>query len=142
MKLGQVPLAQPGNLGMGQPRYLGQENMLSVQVNRDGIAEPGVDVEVIMSDGSLETGVTNEVGAYNLGYGPDAFGLATVLITPPEGVEDMGEDTAQGVDLSGGSASVAFEMHSVAPAASPDATKGLVAGIATMVLLTIFGASI
>ncbi len=142
MRLGQVPLAQPGNLGMGQPRYLGQENMLSVQVKRDGIAEPGVDVEVIMADGSLEMGVTDEAGAYNLSYGPDAFGLATVQIMPPDGVEDMGEDTAQGVDLSGGSASVAFEMHSIAPGAAPDETKGLVTGIATVVLLTIFGASL
>ena len=142
MKLGQVPLAQLRNLGVVRAKRLGLAGQLIVQVNRDGVAAPGVDVEVILANGSLEMGVTDEAGAYELTYRTDAYGLAAVLITPPDGVEDMGEDTAQGVDLSGGAASVAFEMHSIAPGAAPDETKGLVAGIATVVLLTIFGASL
>lgn len=136
MKLGQVPLAQPG-----ARRRLGQENMLSVQVNRDGVAAPGIPVEVMLADGSMEEGATDPSGAYNLTYGPDWFGMATVRITPPADVEDMGEMNAQGVDLQGGPVDAVFEMHSVAPPPE-DTTKGLVAGLATVVLLTIFGASV
>jgi len=36
---------------------------------------------------------------------------------------------------------VTFEMHTRAPVTLLDETKGVVAGIATVVLLTIFGAS-
>ncbi len=142
MRLGQIPLAQPGNRILEQRRHLGQADVLTVQVKRDGIAAPGVAVEVMLADGSRDEGVTDEGGTYAVSYGSEAFGMATVLITPPADVQDMGEDTAQGVDLAGGTADVLFEMHSIAPVATMDETKGLVAGIATVVLLTIFGASL
>ncbi len=136
MRLGQIPLAQP------RRSHLGQADVLTVQVNRDGTPAPGVAVEVMLANGSKDEGVTDATGAYALSYGSDAFGMATVLITPPADVQDMGEDTAQGVELAGGAADVLFEMQSVAPVAAVDETKGLVVGIATVVLLTIFGASL
>ncbi len=142
MRLGQIPLAQPGNRILGQHKSLGLAGSLTVQVNRDGVAAPGVAVEVILANGSRDEAVTDESGTYTMTYRTDAYGIATVLITPPADVQDMGEDTAQGVDLAGGTADVLFEMHSIAPVATMDETKGLVAGIATVVLLTIFGASL
>ncbi len=143
MKLGQIPLAQPGRPALKQGRRsLGQENMLSVQVNRDGVAAPAIPVEVMLADGSMHGGFTDPSGVYNRTYAPDLFGMATIRITPPADVEDMGEMNAQGVDLQGGPVDAIFEMHSVAPPPAEDTTKGLVAGLATVVLLTIFGASV
>ena len=143
MNLGPVTLARPGARPAARSgRRLGQENLLSVQVNRDGVAAPSVAVEVMLADGSMEEGLTDPSGAFNLTYGPDWFGMATIRITPPDGVEDMGEANVQAVDLQGGPQEVLFEMHSVSPGAAPAQTKGIVAGIATVVLLTLFGASV
>ncbi len=137
MRLGQVPLVQPGV--RRQPRYLGQmEDVLSVQVLRDGLAAPGIPVSVTLSEGS-HIGETDAAGLYAAPYvGGD---MATVRITPPVDVVDMGEYAAQTVDLQGGPEEVVFEMHTAAPPDLIEETKGTVAAIATVVLLTLFGAS-
>lgn len=137
MKLGPVTLAQPGARMSGRRVQLGQENMLTVQVNRDGVAAAGVPVEVVFQDDSMESGVTDPSGAFNYTYGPEAYGQTAIQITPPDDVRQMDDVGFQLADLQGGPVDVVFEMHSLKEA--PKASRDIVAALATTALMVFLG---
>lgn len=134
MRLGEIPLAQPRHLGQGA-----DEGTLAILVKRDGIATPGIPVEVIFSDGSVAEGVTDAAGEHSILYGFDRLGTAVIRITSPSDVYPVDDIN---IDLQGGLREAVFLMHTIAPPGVEDRTRSIVAGLATVALLTMFGASV
>jgi hypothetical protein len=137
MKLGPVTLAQPGARMGGRRVQLGQENMLTVQVNRDGVAAPGVPVQIVFQDDSMEEGVTDPSGAFNFTYGPELYGQTAIQITPPAGVREMEDAGFQLADLQGGPVDVLFEMLSTKEA--PKKSRDIVTALAATAILVFVG---
>jgi hypothetical protein len=77
--------------------------------------------------------VTDDKGKFAVVVTPAQKGQAVVRITPPEGVEDIGEGSAQGVDLTGAAAQVQFDLVGVS-AGSPLAGIGVVGGLYALAL--------
>lgn len=137
--LGPVALAQSRPVSLGsRPAYrMGQASLLSVRVLRDGVAAAGVPVEVMLMNRTEEL-VTGSEGMVEVGYGPENYGMATIRISPPSGVRDMGEGTVQTVELNGApSTEVVFKMMSLEEELSR--SKNAVVALATSALLVLVG---
>jgi hypothetical protein len=108
-----------------QRRFIGQapapsaNDILNVLVQTDGAPTEGVAVEVMLQNGDTKTGVTDSAGAFALPYTAAQRGQAVVRITPPEGVEDIGEASVQGADLKGGPIAAQFALVSAPSEGSP-----------------------
>jgi hypothetical protein len=140
MKLNAVRIASPG--GVRLAAHLGQtKSLLAVTVTIDGGPAAGVPVEVLFADGSSAEGLTDpSSGMFQAEYGPSQYGPAVVRITPPPGVEDLGEDTAQGAELTKDPANLSFVMTS-SPSGGNGKTKELLTVAATLGVLMVAGLS-
>jgi hypothetical protein len=100
-------------------RFIGQAappvstDILTALILKDGSPLSGVPVEVMFQSGDGANGVTDALGKFSTPYNMVQTGQAVVRITPPEGVEDIGEGAAQGADLQKGSVSVQFNLIGV-----------------------------
>lgn len=123
-----------------QRRFVGQAvppaDILMVSVRKDGAPLAGVSVEVMFMSGDGANGVTDSAGKFSTPYNAVQKGQAVVRITPPEGVEDLGEGTAQGADLQKGPVAVQFDLVGVSADTSP--LVGL--GIASILYGLVLGA--
>lgn len=90
-------------------------DVLVVSVIKDASPLAGVAVEVMLMSGDIKTGMTDAAGLFSLPYTAAQKGQTLVRIVPPEGIEDIGEEAAQSVELKGGPASVQFSLVGVAP---------------------------
>lgn len=95
-------------------RFIGQAqaqtDIVTILVYKDGKALSSVPIDVVFQNGDSKTGITDAGGTFVTSYTPAQKGQAVVRITPPEGVQDPGEGTAQGIDLKGGPAEVKFQL--------------------------------
>jgi hypothetical protein len=107
--IGQLPSGTP-TASAPAPK-----DILAVSVTKDDAPLAGVPVEVMLASGDTKTGVTDGSGLFALTYTAAQKGQTVVRILPPDGVEDIGEDSAKGVELKGGPASVQFALVGVAP---------------------------
>lgn len=89
---------------------------LTALVLKDGAPLAGVAVEVMFQSGESANGVTDGAGKFVAPVTAAQKGQTVVRITPPEGVEDIGEGSAQGVNLTGASAQVQFDLVGVSVA--------------------------
>lgn len=113
---------------IGQP-FVG---ILTVLVQKDGIPVSGVPIEVMFANGEASNGVTDNGGSLAVSYTSAQKGQAIVRIMPPEGVEDIGEGSAQGVDLKGGPAEAKFDLVGIG--GSPFVGIGIVGVLYSLVL--------
>lgn len=95
--------------------YMGQAapvapDILTVVVRKDKSPLAGVAAEVMFQNGDSKTVTTDAGGTVVVPYTSVQRGQAVIRITPPGGVEDLGEGTAQGIDLKGGPAEVSFAL--------------------------------
>lgn len=107
-------------------------DVLAVSVTRDGSPLAGIALEVMFMNGDTKLGVTDAAGLLSQPYTTAQRGQAVIRITPPEGVEDIGEGSAQGADLKGGPVAVQFLLVGVAP--SPLIGLGIAGAIYGLVL--------
>lgn len=122
---------QPANSNARRP-LMGLNDLpkLNVSVRKDGQPLAGAEFEVMFADGSTKKGATDINGIATVEYTSSQIGQAVVLLTPPDGVQDLGEDNAQGVNLQGGEAkAVAFELTSAPSSGNPVIGLGIVAAI-------------
>lgn len=101
---------------MGQPAAPTPPPTLTALVLKDGSPLAGVAVDVMFQSGEAAKGVTDGTGKFVTPVTAAQKGQAVVRITPPEGVEDIGEGSAQGVNLTGASAQVQFDLVGVSMA--------------------------
>ncbi len=145
VNLGPIALAQPRTMNLGAPRAyrMGQEEVsmdaLTVRVLRDGVGAPGVSAEVMLMD-RTEDVVTGPDGSVAVPYGAASYGMATVRITTPDDVRDMGEANVQSIDLPGGPAELVFEMLSIEEA--PTKGRDAAVALAAAALLVLIGTSL
>lgn len=101
--------------------FIGQaaSDVLTALVQKDGVPVEGVAVEVMLQNGDTKTGVTDSAGKFALPYTAAQRGQAVARITPPEGVEDIGEAVAQGADLQGGPVALQFDLVSAPSEGAP-----------------------
>lgn len=120
-----------------QRRFVGQAvppaDILTVSVLKDGVPLAGVAVEVMFMSGDGTNGVTDSAGKFSTPYNAVQRGQAVVRITPPEGVEDIGEGTAQGADLQKGSVAIQFNLVGVSEG-SPIVGIGIAGALYGLVL--------
>jgi hypothetical protein len=86
---------------------------LTTLVLKDGAPLAGVAVEVMFQSGESAKGVTDGTGKFVTPVAAAQKGQTVVRITPPEGVQDIGEGAAQGVNLVGAPAQVQFDLVGV-----------------------------
>lgn len=120
--------------------YMGQAapvapDVLTVVVRKDSLPLSGVPVEVMFQSGDSKTMTTDAGGTIVLPYTAAQKGQTVVRITSPGGVADLGEGSAQGVDLKGGPAEVAFAL--VGMGGSPLIGIGIAGAIYGLVLAVI-----
>jgi len=120
--------------------YMGQAapvapDILTVVVRKDKSPLAGVPVEVMFQNGDSKTMTTDAGGTIVLQYTAAQKGQTVVRITPPGGAEDLGENSAQGVNLKGGAAEVAFDL--VGAGGSPLVGLGIAGAIYGLVLAAI-----
>lgn len=120
-------------MGQGGTPSPASTDVLTVTVRKDGSPLAGVPVEVMLASGDTKNGVTDPLGKFLVPYTGAQKGQTIVRITTPENVEDLGEGTAQGVDLKGGPAAVAFELVGIAP--SPYLGLGVAGALYGLVLV-------
>jgi hypothetical protein len=116
--------------------FIGQAapaDIVTVIVYKDGQALAGVPVEIMFQNGESKTGTTDAGGTFVSSYTQAQRGQGTVRIAPPEGVEDLGEGTAQGIGLTGGPAEVKFQTVGVG-GASPLVGIGVAGALYALVL--------
>lgn len=120
--------------------YIGQQTQtpptptLTTLVVKDGGPLAGVAVEVMFQNGDSPKGVTDAMGKFVVPFTPVQQGQTVVRITPPEGVEDIGEGAAQGINLTGPSASqVKFDLVGVSQG-SPIVGIGIAGALYGLVL--------
>ena len=118
--------------------YIGQAQTpppatLTALVLKDGAPLAGVPVEIMFQNGDAPKGVTDDKGKFAVVVTPAQKGQTVVRITPPEGVEDIGEGAAQGIDLTGAAAQVQFDLVGVSTG-SPLAGIGVAGGLYALAL--------
>lgn len=95
-------------------RFMGQApaspDILTVLVFKDGQAIGNVPLEIMFQNGESKAGSTDAGGTFVTTYTQAQRGQATIRITPPGNVEDLGEGSAQGVQLAGGPSEVKFQL--------------------------------
>ena len=123
-------------MGQGQtpPQPFGT---LVVHVQKDGKPFAGAEIEIMLMNGESKKGTTTAEGIFPLPYSQAQQGQAVVRITPPADVQDLGEGSAQGVDLKGGTSDVKFELVGTGGAAygpSPVLGLGVAGGLYALAL--------
>lgn len=118
-------------------RHLGQQTpppaTLTALVLKDGAPLAGVPVEIMFQNGDAPKGTTDAQGKFTVPVAPTQKGQTVVRITPPEGVEDIGEGAAQGVNLTGAPAQVQFDLVGVSQG-SPVVGLGVAGGLYALAL--------
>lgn len=120
--------------------YMGQAvpvapDILTVVVRKGNSPEQGVSVEVMFQNGDSKTFTTDAGGTVVVPYTTAQRGQTVVRITSPSGVEDLGENSAQGIELNGGAAEAAFAL--VGTGGSPLVGLGIAGAIYGLVLAVI-----
>jgi len=122
---------------MGQAK-----SALLVMVTLDGGAAMDVPLEILYSDGSNVQGKTGAAGFFEAPYGPTQYGPAIVRISPPPGVEDIGEGTAQPAELTAAGVKVSFALTSRPAADSAKRPDSTTVALVTAALLVAVGISL
>jgi len=125
--MGQVPTVAPA------------ADVLTVSVLKDHKGLPGVAVDITFLNGDSKSGVTDKDGKLAVPYTAAQKGQALILITQPDGVEDLGEGGAQAANLSGGPAAVQYDLVGLPGATAPGASRNMTPFVALGAVALLYG---